>query len=231
MADPTPTPVDGGEGRPQQPAARPASSGQSIPQPVPPTHGPGSRLCPRQSRPATAPHRRSRPCPSRHCLDPPRRGAAAAAIFYLIGLGCPLMNISAPSEHVGLWVVDWSNTRCVPPDKANEFSIYIDALFLMTRCAIKSFVFVKNLAQILTAEATLAGLCHIAHSQGFLGTHQSSVFQCIRTELHVRPSPQHCPIICISQSALALLVAFRHALFHRFERSSFLTDFTSCFCA
>ena len=45
------------------------------------------------------------------------------------------------------------------------------------------------------------------------GYHHSSVFKCIRTESHVRPSPQHSPIVCVILSAFPLLIAFRHALF------------------
>ena len=37
------------------------------------------------------------------------------------------------------------------------------------------------------------------------------------------------PIDCVNLSALALLVAVRHALFLYFERSSFLSNFSSCF--
>ena len=40
----------------------------------------------------------------------------------------------------------------------------------------KSFIFVKNLSQILVAEVTPAGLCDIACSPGFLRTHHSHMY-------------------------------------------------------
>ena len=56
-------PVEGSEGRPQQPAAG-------------------------------------------HGTHSPRRGLLLKfAVYCLTGLDCPLMNVSAHSEHVGLWVV------------------------------------------------------------------------------------------------------------------------------
>ena len=116
------------------------------------------------------------------------------------------MNIRAHSEHVSLWVVllsflVWSNTHCMPRDNANKFSVYIDALFLMIRTVIKSFIYVKNLGQILAAEATLVVFVtlHVAKASWVLITLlYSNVFA--RSSFALALSHRLCQPVCFGSA-------------------------------